>query len=93
MHIIYLLSFTHFVTILSLKENIHLHNAQTLPLKRQGGQFDHPPSPLPPFLCGSSKNVSSKERVKPWFFVIFNIILRHIFPENFIEFPQVVQKI
>ena len=23
----------------------------------------------------------------------FNIILRHIFPENFIEFPQVVQKI
>ena len=51
-----------------------------------GGQFD----PLP---CGFSKSVSFKERVKPWFFVTFNIILRHIFPENFIEFPQVVQKI
>ena len=42
---------------------------------------------------GVSKGVSSKEREKPWFFVTFNIILRHIFPENFIEFPQVVQKI
>ena len=40
--------------------------------------------------CGFSKSVSSKEREKPWFFVTFNIILRHIFPENFIEFPQVV---
>ena len=40
-----------------------------------------------------SENVSSIERVEPWFFVTFNIILKHIFPENFIEFPQVVQKI
>ena len=46
--------------------------------------------PLP---CGFSKNVSSKERAKPWFFVTFTIILRHTFPENFMEFPQVVQKI
>ena len=52
------------------------------------GQFDPPPPP-----CGFSKNVSSKERVKPWFFVTCNIILRHIFPENFIEFGQVVQKL
>ena len=36
---------------------------------------------------------SSKESVKLWFFVTFNIILKHILPENFIEFPQVVQKI
>ena len=42
---------------------------------------------------GFSKNVSSKERVKPCFFVTFNIIKSHIFPENFIEDPQVVQKI
>ena len=27
------------------------------------------------------------------FFVTFNNILSHIFPENFIEFPQIVQKI
>ena len=43
--------------------------------------------------CGFLKNVSSKDNVKPWFFVTFNIILKHIFFENFIEFPQVVQKI
>ena len=55
-----------------------------------GSQFD---SPLPPSPCGFSKSVSSKERERPWFFVTFNIILRHIFPENFIEFPQVVQRI
>lgn len=38
-------------------------------------------------------NVSSKERMKPWLFVTFNIIVSHIFPEKFIEGPQVVQKI
>ena len=50
-----------------------------------GDQFDPP--------CGFSKTVSSKERVKHCFFVTFNIIIRHVFPENFIEIPQVVQKI
>ena len=49
-------------------------------------KFSHP-------TCGISKNVSSKERVKPWFFVKFNIILKYIFPENLIEFSQAVQKI
>ena len=29
----------------------------------------------------------------PVFFVTFNIILKHIFPENFIEISQVVQKV
>ena len=43
--------------------------------------------------CGFSKNVSSKERGKPWLFVTFNIIIRHIFPENFIDIPQVIQHI
>ena len=47
----------------------------------------------PPPPCGFSKNVSSKDRVKPWFFVTFNNILRLIFPENFSEFSQVVQNI
>ena len=56
-----------------------------LSLKQLGwGQFDPP--------WGFSKNVSSKERVKCWFFVTFNII-SHIIPENFIEIPQVIQKI
>ena len=54
-----------------------------------GGGVNLTPPPLVVF----RKYVSSEERVKPWFFVTFNIILRHIFPENFIEFPQVVQKI
>ena len=58
---------------------IHMVNPKTA----GGDQFD--PSP-----CGFSKSVSSKEREKPCFFVTFSIILRHIFPENFIEFPQVV---
>ena len=31
-------------------------------------------------------------RETPCFFVTFNIIISHVFPENFIEFPQVVQK-
>ena len=47
----------------------------------------------PPPLCGFFENVSSEEGLKPRFFVTFNIIIRHIFPENFIEIPQVVQKI
>ena len=51
-----------------------------------GHQFD----PLP---CGFSRSASSKEMEKPWFFVTFNIFLSQIFPENFIEITQVVQKI
>ena len=47
---------------------------------------------LTPPPCGFLKNVSSIERVEPWLFETFNIVLKHIFPENFIEFPQVVQK-
>ena len=54
-------------------------------LKRLGGQFD-------PY-CGFFKNVSAKEIVNSRFFVTFNIILSHIIIENFIEIPQVVQKI
>ena len=56
-----------------------------LTLKPLEGQFDP--------LCGISKSVSSKEREKPWFFVTFNIILRHIFHKNSIEFPKVVLEI
>ena len=56
-----------------------------LTLKRQGCEFDHP--------CGVSKNVPFREKVKPWFFVTFNIIISHFFLENFIEIPEVVQKI
>ena len=55
-------------------------------LEGWGGQFD----PAPVIF---SKNVSSKERVKPWLFAAFNIIIRHIFSEIFIEIPQTVQKI
>ena len=55
-------------------------------LKRLGGsQFDSP--------CCFFTNVSPKKRLKPYLFVTFNIIISHIFPENFIEIPQVVQKI
>ena len=53
--------------------------------KRLGNQFDS--------LCCFSKNVSSRERVKTCFFVTFDIIVSHIFPENFIEIPHVGQNI
>ena len=43
--------------------------------------------------CGISKTVPSRDRLKPWFFVTFNIIISLIFPENFIEISQVFQKI
>ena len=43
--------------------------------------------------CGFSKNISSKKRVKPCFFVTFNISISRTFPENCIEIPQAVQKI
>ena len=61
--------------------NIWIWNVQNLTLEREN-------SP-----CDFSKNASFKERMKTCFFVTFNIILSHIFPENYIEFPQVVQKI
>ena len=37
--------------------------------------------------------VFSIERIKPRFFVTYNIIISHIFHENFIEIPQVIHKI
>ena len=40
-----------------------------------------------------SKNVFSRGSVKYCFFVTFNLFINHIFPENFIKIPQVVQKI
>ena len=61
--------------------NIWMWNVQNLTLEKEN-------SP-----CDFSKNASFKERMKTCFFVTFNIILSHIFPENYIEFTQVVQKI
>ena len=61
-------------------------------LKRLDGRGEEGVKLTPPHVV-FSKNVSSKERVKPRFFVTFNIIIRHIFPENFIEINQVVQKL
>ena len=51
-------------------------NCKCLVLKRMGDQFN-PPTPAPS--CGFSKNVSSEERVKLWFFMSFSIIISHIF--------------
>ena len=70
-----------------LKYHVNLNLNPNLP----GGVKLTPP--LHPLSCGFLKNVSSIERMEPWFFVTFNIILKLIFPEDFIEFPQVVQKI
>ena len=50
------------------------------------GWFDSP-FPLPP-PCGFSKSVFFRERMTPWFFVTFSIIISHILPENSIEINQ-----
>ena len=55
-----------------------------LTLKRLVGQID----PLPPMVFRKMYLLK-----RPWFFVTFDIIISHIFPENFIEILQVVQKI
>ena len=34
-----------------------------------------------------------RDRMKPWFFVTFSIVISLNLPENLIEIPQVVQKI
>ena len=63
-------------------------------LNGMGGQFD-PKMYLLKYVSSKMylQNVSSKERAKTRFLVTFNIIISHIFLENFIEIPQVVQKI
>ena len=40
--------------------------------------------------CVFSIYLFSRERVKPFFFVTFNIIISHVFPENFIAIARVV---
>ena len=52
-----------------------------------------PPLPTPPPVVFRRVYLLKTRRWNPGFFVTFNNILKHIFPENFIEFPQVVQKI
>ena len=37
--------------------------------------------------------VRERERVKPCFFLTFNIIVNHMFPESFIKDSQVIEKI
>ena len=61
------------------------HVIGALTLKRVGVNLTHP--------CSFSRNVFSRERVKHCFFVTFDIIISHIFSDNFIEIPQIVQKI
>ena len=70
---------THFDanTLIYCLGNIFLHSFSFLIFKRIWGGGDP---------CGFSKNVSSREGVK------LNIIINHIFPENFIESPQVVRR-
>ena len=48
---------------------------------------------MPNFSIFRSKNVYSRERMKPWSLVTFNFIASYIFPENLIEIPEIVQKI
>ena len=95
---LWFLLMTHFCKVI-LKLNVwEMGNVEaTIALLRYLGFNPHMPwgkgDQIDPRSCVFLKNVSSIEKVEPWFFVTFNIILKHMFPENFIEFPQVVQKI
>ena len=62
----------------------------SLTLKRLGEEVNLT-APCPPFVF-FSKNVSSGERAKHWFFVTFSNIISYIFPENLVEILQLVQK-
>ena len=57
--------------------------------KNSGGQSDAPP----PHPVVFFQNLFSRERVKPWFFVTFKVIISQIFPENSTEISQVIQEI
>ena len=57
-----------------------------LNLKQLGTQFGYAPVVF-------QRNVSSKGKVKAWFFVTFNTITSYIFPGNFIEVRLVVPKL
>ena len=59
------------------KYSVHIFY-RLLILKRLGAQFN--PS------CGFLKSESSKENVKPWFFVTFNVIVSHNFPQISLKF-------
>ena len=55
----------------------HMRNAFILKgLGGEGVNLTHP--------CNFYRNISSRKRVKPCFFVTFNLIISPIFPENFI---------
>ena len=55
-------------------------------MKGIGGQSDSAPYSF-------SKNVSSREKVKPCFFVTLNIFISYTFPDNFIEISQFLSSI
>ena len=52
----------------------------------------NPPPPIRP-PSWLFQNKFSRDRVKPCFFLTFNITISYIFSENFIEISQVTQKI
>ena len=43
--------------------------------------------------CCFSKDIFSKDKLKTCFFVRFNVIISHIFPETFNKNSQIVQKL
>ena len=61
-------------------------SAHRLTLKRFGVVKLIPPP------CGFPNTVFCREELKPLFCVTFNMIIRYIFPKNFIEIPQIVRR-
>ena len=76
--------------LIKFSNALYLFDHEPTMIKHKKGCGVNFPSPHP---CGFSNNVFSKDRVKPCFFMTFNIIISHIFPENFSEISEVVQRI
>ena len=69
-----------------------MHALMALTLKKlDGGQFD--PIHSPPVVFPKNVFLEGERDSKSLLFVTFKITISYMFPENFIEVPQLIQEI
>ena len=69
-----------------------MHALMALTLKKLGGgQFD--PIHFPPVVFQKNMFLEGERDSKSLLFVTFKITISYMFPENFIEVPQLIQEI
>ena len=68
-----------------------MHALMALTLKKlDGGQFD--PIHFPPVVFPKNVFLEGERDSKSLLFVTFKITISYMFPENFIEVPQLIQE-